>query len=59
VGNYELNIEIYSRDLALQMQELFERDLTNAKEVDPARWMSRPWYLKLSEWTLAPFRIML
>ncbi len=59
VGNYELNIEIYSHDLACQMRELFERDLTNAVEVDAASWMARPWYLKLSEWVLAPFRIML
>ena len=59
VGNYELNIEIYSHDLACQMRELFERDLTNALEVDAARWIARPWYLKLSEWVLAPFRIML
>jgi cardiolipin synthase len=59
VGNYELNIEIYSRELACQMRELFERDLTNAKEVDAAWWMARPWYLKLSEWALAPFRILL
>ncbi len=59
VGNYELNIAIYSRDLALQMRELFEHDLTNAVEVDAARWMARPWYLKLSEWALASFRFML
>lgn len=59
VGNYELNMEIYSCDLARQMGELFERDLTNAVKVDAAEWMARPWYLKLSEWALAPFRIML
>jgi cardiolipin synthase A/B len=59
VGNYELNIEIYSRDLACQMGELFERDLSNAMSVDAEKWMARPWYLKLSEWALAPFRIML
>jgi cardiolipin synthase len=59
VGNYELNMEIYSSALACQMGELFERDLSNAIEVDPEKWMARPWYLKLSEWALAPFRIML
>ncbi len=59
VGNYELNIEIYNHELAIQMRELFERDLTNAMKVDVTRWMARPWYLKLSEWVLAPFRIAL
>lgn len=59
VGNYELNIEVYSRDVALEMRELFERDLSNAMEIDPERWFARPWYLKLSEWALAPFRILL
>lgn len=59
VGNYELNIEIYNRELAKQMGDLFERDLTNAREVEATRWISRPWYLKLSEWVIAPFRILL
>jgi cardiolipin synthase len=59
VGNYELNVEVYSSELALQMGRLFERDLTNAQEVEAARWIVRPWYLKLSEWLIAPFRFML
>lgn len=59
VGNYELNMQVYSHELACQMRVLFERDLTNAVKVDPARWMARAWYLKLSEWMLAPFRILL
>ena len=59
VGNYELNMEVYSHDLATQMRELFMRDLSNAKAVDAKRWIARAWYLKLSEWALAPFRIVL
>lgn len=59
VGNYEVNIEVYSHELATQMRDLFLRDLSNAKAVDPKRWLARAWYLKLSEWALAPFRIVL
>lgn len=59
VGNYELNIEVYSQAMAAQMRALFERDLSNAQEVEAVRWLSRPWYLKLSEWMLAPFRFVL
>ncbi len=59
VGNYELNAEIYSKSLAHQMRELFEHDQRTAVEVTAARWMRRPWYVKLSEWALAPLRLML
>ena len=59
VGNYELNMEVYSHELALQMGELFKRDLSNAREVSASRWMARAWYLKLSEWALAPLRFIL
>jgi cardiolipin synthase len=59
VGNYELNAEIYSKNLARQMRELFEHDQGNAREVTAERWARRPWYVKLSEWALAPLRLML
>lgn len=58
VGNYELNIEVYSHELAVQMRQLFERDLSNAREINATRWVARAWYLKLSEWALAPFRFI-
>ncbi|HEX9035563.1 MAG TPA: phospholipase D-like domain-containing protein [Ktedonobacterales bacterium] len=59
VGNYEVNMEVYSRELAEQMRQLFMRDLSNAREVDTDHWVGRAWYLKLSEWALAPFRFVL
>lgn len=59
VGNYELNVEIYSKNFARQMRELFEHDRLNASELTAERWARRPWYVKLSEWTLAPLRLML
>lgn len=59
VGNYELNVEIYSKNLARQMRELFEHDQRHAFELTADRWERRPWYVKLSEWALAPLRLML
>lgn len=59
LGNYELNVEIYSKNLARQMRELFEHDCTNAFELTSERWIRRPWYVKLSEWAMAPLRLML
>jgi cardiolipin synthase len=59
VGNYEINAEIYSRELAGQMEELFARDKTNAAEITRAAWAARPWYAKASERLLAPLRVFL
>ncbi len=59
VVNYELNIEIYDMALAAQMQDLFARDITDAYELSLPKWLSRPWYRKLSERILAPLRFLL
>jgi cardiolipin synthase len=53
LGNYELNIEVYSRKLAGQMERMFELDKTNAEEVTLEEWESRPLPAKLVERTLA------
>jgi cardiolipin synthase len=59
VGNYELNIEVYSAKLAGQMEDLFQCDLTNAHEITLDKWISRPWYSMLGERILAPLRLLL
>jgi cardiolipin synthase A/B len=59
VGNYELNVEIYSAELARQMETLFARDKAFAVEITPAVWSARPWYVKLSERILAPLRVLM
>jgi len=59
VGNYEVNAEIYSKSVARQMRELFENDQRNAFELTAERWVRRAWYVKLSEWAMAPLRLML
>lgn len=58
VGNYEINVEVYSEKLACQMEELFERDLSNAFEIKLDWWTNRSWYMKLSERILAPLRLI-
>jgi cardiolipin synthase len=59
VGNYEINVEVYSKKLARQMEELFKCDSTNAFELNLDRWVKRPWYAVLSERILAPLRGLL
>ena len=59
VVNYELNIEIYDAAFAAQIQELFTHDIADAHELSLTTWLNRPWYWKLSERMLAPFRFLL
>ncbi len=58
VGNFEINVEIYSRELAREMEEIFECDKTNAEEISLERWSQRPWYQKISEFILTPLRLI-
>jgi cardiolipin synthase len=53
LGNYELNIEVYSRSLAAQMERMFEVDKTNAEELTLEEWENRPLPAKIVEQTLA------
>jgi cardiolipin synthase len=53
LGNYELNIEVYSRSLAAQMERMFEVDKTNAEELTLEEWERRPLPAKLVERALA------
>jgi cardiolipin synthase A/B len=59
VGNYEINIEIYSQELAQSMELLFTSDQINAFEITAGFWHKRPWYIKLSERILAPLQVMM
>jgi cardiolipin synthase len=59
VGNYELNVEVYSKKLANQMEELFKCDTSNSFELTLNEWLKRPWYAIQSERILAPLRALL
>lgn len=49
VGNYEVNLELRSEALALQMAELYELDLGNCDEVRLEGWRRRPLHWRASE----------
>ena len=59
VGNYEINVAIYSAAFARQMSALFEEDTAEKFELTMEQWKSRPWYSKVSERILAPLRFMM
>ena len=53
LGNYETNLEVYSEDLAGQMERMFELDKTNAREITLEEWERRPLPAKVVERVLA------
>jgi cardiolipin synthase A/B len=53
LGNYEINLEVYSRRFAEQMERMFELDKTNARELTLAEWERRPLPAKIVERILA------
>ncbi|QBD77611.1 phosphatidylserine/phosphatidylglycerophosphate/cardiolipin synthase family protein [Ktedonosporobacter rubrisoli] len=59
LGNYEINVEIYSKDFAQQMQALFACDSSEVFELNAEDWQRRAWYIKLSEHLLSPWRFMM
>ncbi|GAC1393096.1 MAG: phospholipase D-like domain-containing protein [Ktedonobacteraceae bacterium] len=59
VGNYEINVEVYSETLAHQMEQLFLSDTTDALELKLDEWLNRPWYAMLGERILAPLRSLM
>jgi len=53
-GNYEINIEIFSPEVAQAMEAIFTCDLTNALEIRPEQWARRPWLARAGELVLSP-----
>lgn len=53
LGNYEINLEVYSRRFAAQMERMFELDKTNAEELTLEEWTNRPLPAKVVERALA------
>jgi cardiolipin synthase len=44
VGNYEINLAVYSTEFAQQMSALFTGDTAERFELTMEQWKSRPWY---------------
>jgi cardiolipin synthase len=59
VGNYAINVAVYSAELAQHMSALFAEDTTEKFELTMEQWKSRPWYNKVSERILAPLRFLM
>lgn len=49
VHNNEVNAVIIGSDFARRMEQLFERDLTDARELQLDSWRKRPWLDKFKE----------
>ncbi|WP_258069969.1 phosphatidylserine/phosphatidylglycerophosphate/cardiolipin synthase family protein [Arthrobacter sp. SX1312] len=55
-GNYEINLEIFDRDLAATMERIFAVDSSNSRELTREEWDSRHLVARASEIILAPLR---
>lgn len=58
-GNYEINLEIFSPEVAKQMEEIFLRDQTNCLELTRSEWEARDIHRKFTELVLTPLRPLL
>jgi cardiolipin synthase A/B len=58
-GNYEVNVELYDRAFAENMQEVFATDCANARELSLADWQRRPLAARVGEAVPAPLRPLL
>lgn len=57
-GNYEVNMQFHSAELAERMEEIFANDLTTARQLTITEWEHRNWLTKIGEWLLSPFVII-
>ncbi len=53
-GNFEINLEIHDEGLARVMEEIFENDLSNSRELLPDEWDARPWHEQVVERVVHP-----
>ncbi len=58
-GNYEINMEFIDPGMAEKMEEIFETDLGNARELKAAEWQARGIHRRFTEAVLAPLRPLL
>lgn len=59
LGNFEVNVELYSEPLARQMEEIFLQDSTNTCEMTLHRWKRRAALQVFAETILLPLRPLL
>ena len=55
-GNYEINVEMFSPEVAHTLERVFVNDLQNCTELTTEHWRTRSIVARLTERTIAPFR---
>lgn len=53
-GNFEINVEIFSRKLARAMEDAFRVDLTNSRRLELSEWNRRSTLARIAERVLRP-----
>jgi len=48
--NDEANLNVYDRNFAVHMTQIFEQDLSHSRETDIEEWRNRPWLRKAEDW---------
>ncbi len=56
-GNFEVNMQFFSADLAERMEQIFANDLTTARRLTWEEWKARGMPTRIGEWLLRPFRL--
>lgn len=59
LGNYEINMEVFSPEVAKQMEDVFAIDSSNTVELTWPDWQRRHAMVKFSETVLTPLRPLL
>ncbi|MDD9205328.1 phospholipase D-like domain-containing protein, partial [Georgenia sp. 10Sc9-8] len=59
MGNFEINLVLLDDELAATMEDLFELDMTNARELTLEEWDGRGRLARAGEQALRPLRLLL
>jgi cardiolipin synthase len=57
-GNYEINVEMFSEEVARTLEQVFANDLQNCVELTTTGWRKRALTARMSERVIAPFRAL-
>jgi cardiolipin synthase A/B len=57
--NEELDIVVYDRHFGAEMEAIFEKDQNQSREYTLTEFKSRPWWERVIEWLMLPFRSQL
>jgi cardiolipin synthase len=55
-GNYEINVEMFSDEVARTLEQVFANDLQNCVELTTNHWRTRSLTARLSERAISPLR---